>query len=430
MITASQEGGSSAVGPRAMAEQSILKIIWPPDGRPAWEDRHKIPPIERALNHLLDVVEGAEAPQTSITVAESQALTEKAVALRQQGMKLGQIGDILGLTAKAVSSRLSDARKKQTILRVQTGQRVTFDGKPAALRSAAPNHIVEANEMVTDIDSAEARPPNSAADHIVEADEMVADADSVGSTPAENPTIRGTLAIQEGHVEPTHINMSVGRLAENSPAQPEFEQVARQPSLQETKPEQSENSTIRNDRIVEESKEVLLQDASPENPEKPPGTPQKIEREDGKEWAKIPHTFDAQIIDLKKGGKTYSEIAEALRQQGLNCTEKDVGNRIFRMRKKGELVEVGKERLSTGQRPIEPSKITKPEAAGAPPQSSQPHEKPAPKAMTRAETDKMMWDLWKSGKSPKEVADILWDERLYYSEKSVIIRLRSQGADL
>jgi|GEM_PF-2803516 len=369
---------SPATGPRALAEQSILRIIWPPDGRPTWEDRHKIPPIERALNHLLDVVEGAEAPQTSITVAESQALTEKAVVLRRRGMKLRQIADILGLSEKAVSSRLSDAKKKQTISRVQTEQIVTSDGKPAALRSAAPDHIVEANEMVTAIDSAKAKPP------------------------ANDGTLRNVAQVEQ--------------------AQPKTEQVPGQAGLQDASPAQSEKATIRKDRMVEESKEV------------------RIEREDGKERAKIPHAFDAQIIDQKKSGKTYLEIAEALRLHGLSCTGKDVGNRIFQLRKQGELTEVGKERLSAGQRPVEATQTVaqKDDIPAQPAKDvmlpaqacTQTEDKPAAKAIGRAELDAKIWELHKAGQTPGQISDALYAEGLYYSEKSVVIRLRSQLGNL
>jgi len=367
---------SPATGPRAMAEQNILKIIWPPDGRPTWEDRHKIPPIERALNHLLDVVEGAEAPQTSITVAESQALTEKAVALRQQGMKLGQIGDILGLTAKAVSSRLSDARKKQTILRVQTGQRVTFDGKPAALRSAAPNHIVEANEMVPGTDSVD------------------------------------------------------GVDYEDLAAQPKVEQVSGQTSLQEARPEQNENSTIRKDRMVEESEGVGPGGTKPDNSEKPETSAQKPER--------VPLTDEqkAQIMELHGKGNDIAEIKNLL---GISDGRLIQGTIMGSKRRKTAENVPAVQSSDTSSRPQkdvmllqQPANVadTSSTSVTSAPADKPTEDKPAPKAIGRVELDAKIWTLWKEGKSPAEISDIIWDEGYYYSEKSVTVRLRSQGADI
>jgi hypothetical protein len=385
---------------RAMTEQGILKIIWPPDGRIPWEERHKTPPIERALNHLLDVVEGNGTSRT--TVQESQALTEKAVILRQQGMKLAQIGDALGLTAKAVSSRLSDARKKRQesqgnprdlspnpgdIKRDISEDRTRPQADDAALRSAAPDQLVEANELMPDADS---------------------------------------------------------RAAPNSPRFNDFwREPAKVPGLaplQEDKPEQSGKPTIRNDQIVQESGEVRPGIANPENPEKPLQASQKIERGEGKEWAKIPHVFDAKIIALKKEGKTCPEIAEALQQEGINCTDKDMRNRIFRLRKKGELIETGKERLSAGQRPVEPA-TQKDDIPFQPVQASPSTEdKPAKDVMLLpskepAETIKPAFirrilELHDSGMTPKTISDTLeeyWGKVVSEAEIKVVIIKHEKG---
>jgi len=152
-----------ATGPRAMAEQSILKIIWPPDGRPTWEDRHKIPRIEQVLGQLLDIVESDDVKLTVIKARESQKLTAQVLELRRQGLTMAQIADVTGLTEYAVIHRISNAKRSLGNPRDLSPN----SGDDAALRSAAPDQSVEVNKMIADTDSA---------DHIVEANDMVVQA--------------------------------------------------------------------------------------------------------------------------------------------------------------------------------------------------------------------------------------------------------------
>ena len=53
-----------------------------------------------------------------------------------------------------------------------------------------------------------------------------------------------------------------------------------------------------------------------------------------------------------------------------------------------------------------------------------------PVSISRKELDLLMWDLHKAGKTLDEISDILYSEGLYYSPKSVRVRLLSQGATL
>jgi len=63
-------------------------------------------------------------------------------------------------------------------------------------------------------------------------------------------------------------------------------------------------------------------------------------------------------------------------------------------------------------------------------QSAIIQERPTSQAISRAELDAKIWALHKAGKTPEEISDELYSEGLYYSEKSVRVRLISQGADL
>lgn len=79
----------------------------------------------------------------------------------------------------------------------------------------------------------------------------------------------------------------------------------------------------------------------------------------------------------------------------------------------------------------EPKKADDPEPAAQPGEEPQEVEAlPAPVAISRKELDLRMWDLHQTGKTPEEISDILFAERLYYKPKSIRVRLLSQGAKL
>lgn len=56
--------------------------------------------------------------------------------------------------------------------------------------------------------------------------------------------------------------------------------------------------------------------------------------------------------------------------------------------------------------------------------------KPEPVSISRAELDRRIWDMWRAGKTLDEISDTLYSEGLYYSAKSVRVRLLNQGAKL
>lgn len=63
-------------------------------------------------------------------------------------------------------------------------------------------------------------------------------------------------------------------------------------------------------------------------------------------------------------------------------------------------------------------------------QSAIIQERPTSQAISRAELDAKIWALHKAGQTPEEISDKLYGEGLYYSAKSVRVRLISQGAGL
>ena len=57
-------------------------------------------------------------------------------------------------------------------------------------------------------------------------------------------------------------------------------------------------------------------------------------------------------------------------------------------------------------------------------------DRPEPVSISRKELDLRIWDMWKAGETLDEISEILYSEGLYYSPKSVRVRLLSQGAKL
>ena len=57
-------------------------------------------------------------------------------------------------------------------------------------------------------------------------------------------------------------------------------------------------------------------------------------------------------------------------------------------------------------------------------------DRPEPVSISRKELDLRIWDMWRAGKTLEEISEILYSEGLYYSAKSVRVRLLSQGAKL
>jgi hypothetical protein len=69
-----------------------------------------------------------------------------------------------------------------------------------------------------------------------------------------------------------------------------------------------------------------------------------------------------------------------------------------------------------------------PKIEGKAPEVESPVSKPEPKAMGRAELDRKIWGMHRAGMSVAEISKELYKEGLYYSEKSVQVRLNAQGA--
>jgi len=116
---------------------------------------------------------------------------------------------------------------------------------------------------------------------------------------------------------------------------------------------------------------------------------------------RIPHSEDDFIDTQRALGMKFKDIHRILLDKGYNCTVDDVIARHQEIRKKRS----SDPQLSNGSA----------------------HE---PVPITRAELDQKIWDMWRSGMSQKQISEALNQEGYYYSEQSVRVRLRAQGAGL
>jgi hypothetical protein len=344
---------------REMAEQGIIKLLFP-GGMVPWEDRHKTPEIERTISHLLDVVEGdgnividsIRSPQ------ENAIITQQIVDLRKAGYTERQIVEKTGLSRDAVHNRLERHKRR------------------AKLQTAAPGPIDALSEEFIPHAHEAAQPPvpeaalrSVAPDHFVEANEMVTGTDSVDGIDYE------VLA-----------------------APPKVEQVPGLAGLQEVRLEQSEK-------------------------------PQDLEQKKSPKPEKVPLTDaqKAQIMELHEKGLKNREIADRL---GIRNMSQIQGTIVSRKRKESAHAAQSSDTSAMPAKDVmllqQPANVADTSIAAPKPTE----DKPAPKAIGRAELDAKIWELHKAGKTPEQISDILYAEGLYYSEKSVIIRLRSQLGNL
>ena len=221
------------------------------------------------------------------------------------------------------------------------------------------------------------------------------------------------------------------------------------PALQEAKPKPAENPTIRDSLIVEKTEEVSTggQIAEPDKKVILPKAESKRQLTPSQRGhlvgPKIPHSEDPFIFNEKESGKTFGEIHKALIQKGHDCTVTDVAQRYYTDLKKRMAATAKVEGSKTAENvapvhPDVPASQSPPGVEGAQelareaigPTRGTPEEKPpTPKSISRAELDAKIWEMYTKEKlTEEEISDRLYAEGLFYSEKSVHIRLISQGA--
>jgi hypothetical protein len=197
-------------------------------------------------------------------------------------------------------------------------------------------------------------------------------------------------------------------------------------------------ATIRKSRTVEEARvEPFLADtvvsrhpkieteSLPEvelaNPEKPPEQEKKPD-----EVATI-----REFRTVEKPAPLDPEtLTEVDRMLGEGMGVLDIAAEL---EKKGKLVPWTKIRARAAYLARTKSKLKKaqPEQPEEEPQEAETtDDRPEPVSISRKELDLRIWDMWKAGETLDGISDILYSEGLYYSAKSVRVRLLSQGAKL
>lgn len=190
--------------------------------------------------------------------------------------------------------------------------------------------------------------------------------------------------------------------------------------------------TIRNSRIVEEPAKVdpaqeTAQEIQTVGSEKPPkkNAPDLTPAESGKiSGPKIPHGEDDFVYTEREAGKKFPEIRKALAERGIQCTDTDVASRFYQVRFDRERGQPDTQAAPS----IQPEVQKEPSLAGT--DGAPKKDKSEPRILTRHELDKKIWDLWKAGKTPTEISDILCAEGYSYGDQRVRRMLIQQGAEL
>lgn len=173
--------------------------------------------------------------------------------------------------------------------------------------------------------------------------------------------------------------------------------------------------------------------------EKVPTSPEEFQSFEGVAAPEVSESAAPKPITEKPAPLDPETLAEVDRMLGEGMGVLDIAAEL---EKKGKLVPWTKIRARAAylakmkRKEVAPE----PEKADDPEPVAQPGEEPQeveatedrlePVAISRKELDLRMWDLHQTGKTPEEISDILFAERLYYKPKSVRVRLLSQGAKL
>lgn len=174
------------------------------------------------------------------------------------------------------------------------------------------------------------------------------------------------------------------------------------PTEQEKKPD--EVATIRESRTV---------DATPENLE-------KLRSDMEAKKAESPDTETLIEVDATLNLKTLAEVDRML---GEGMTVKEISAELEKNKKHVPWT-------SIRARAAYLAKMKRKEAKPESQEVGATDARPEPVSISRKELDLRIWDMWRAGKTLDEISDILYSEGLYYSAKSVRVRLLSQGAKL
>jgi len=169
-----------------------------------------------------------------------------------------------------------------------------------------------------------------------------------------------------------------------------------------------------------------LQEAEPINPEKPPEQekkPDEVATIRESRTVEKPKPLDpetlAEVDRMLGEGMGVLDIAAELEKKGKHVPWTKIRARAAYLAK-----------MKRKEAKPEPEKDDGPAAEEESQEAEAIDDRHKPVAISRKELDLRMWDLHQTGKTPEEISDILFAERLYYKPKSIRVRLLSQGAKL
>jgi hypothetical protein len=376
-------------------ETQIFRLIFPPSGSIPLEKLEAVPHIRQHINSIIDL---ASTEHGIHTPDESAALTARVIELRDTPGPDGKvrtwrtIAEICGTTIDAVRHRYG--KGKATIRKSRTVETLDSPTLGVLREKSTPQIMQEATLTGYDIK-----------DKLTEFQNIEgATAPDVEFTEIELQTPQipqgFTLGSAEGAPVIGHVEPFVGDLVVSESAQEDH------PPKTETEPPQ---------------------EAEPTNLEEPPEQEKKQDEvatiRESRNVPLDPETL-AEVDRMLGDGIGVLDIAAELEKKGKLVPWTKIRARaayIGRMKGKAQAKPESK-------KADDPEPVAQP---GEEPQEAEATEtRPEPVSISRSELNIMIWDLWKAGKTLEEISDILYDKGLYYSAKSVRIRLLQQGAKL
>jgi hypothetical protein len=374
-------------------ETQIFRLIFPPSGSIPLEKLEAVPHIRQHINSIIDL---ASTEHGIHTPDESAALTARVIELRDTPGPDGKIrtwrtiAEICGTTLDSVRHRYG--KGKATIRKSRTVETLDSPTLGVLREKSTPQIMQEATLTGYDIK-----------DKLTEFQNIEgATAPDVEFTEIELQTPQipqgFTLGSAEGAPVIGHVEPFVGDLVVSESAQEDH------PPKTETEPPQ---------------------EAEPINPEKPPEQEKKPDEvatiRESRNVPLDPETL-TEVDRMLGEGMGVLDITTALEKKGTPVPWTKIRARaayLGRMKSKVK---------PESKKADDPEPVAQP---GEEPQEAEATEtRPETVSISRSELNIMIWDLWKAGKTLEEISDILYDKGLYYSAKSVRIRLLQQGAKL
>ena len=351
-------------------ENQIFQLIFPPAGAIPLARINAIPQIRSHIAAILSLADG----QSVRSAGDSRAITQRIVELHDKGVGWAEMAPEFALSANACQKRYTKFMKDQEeTIRDQIGHIEPFVGGILASESIHTNHLPKTE--TEPLQEAEPINPEKPPEQEKKPDEV--------ATIREFRTVEKPAPLDPDAFNVVHVSTS-GEFA-----------TIREIGLA-GKPVDAVGVGV-----LEERSEVrTVEKPAPLDPE-----------------------TRAEVDRMLGEGMSVLDIAAELEMKGKHVPWTKIRARAAYLG-----------RMKSKVKP-EPKKADEPEPAAAQPEE-EPQEaeatdnRPEPVSISRKELDLRIWDMWRAGETLDDISDILYSEGLYYSAKSVRVRLLSQGAKL